>query len=201
MAPFSNEKIADIWNFWWIKYLVKGLSYLRNWGIGVNYWWKYGLSKLLLHFIEYCVDQLNSKHTKTVVNLTIQYFEDCSQQKCLLKVFWCTTRKWWPWKMFVKLNRNHLLMANIFKLHEYQAFGLMNMHNRCKIWFANKIFSLLRWNKKVFFMIFQGLSITRNRLRSETAPLTTLDIKRGLLCNFTKSFKGCHFMGHSDKDF
>ena len=50
-------------------------------------------------------------------------------------------------------------------------------------------------------MTFQGLSIIRNRLRFETAPLTTLDIKRGLLCNFTKSFKGCHFMGHSGTDF
>ena len=50
-------------------------------------------------------------------------------------------------------------------------------------------------------MIFQGLSITRNRLRSETAPLTTLDIKRGLLCNFAKNFKGCHFMGHNGTDF
>ena len=50
-------------------------------------------------------------------------------------------------------------------------------------------------------MIFQGLSITRNRLRSETAPLTTLDIKRGLLCNFAKNFKGCHFTGQSDTDF
>ena len=50
-------------------------------------------------------------------------------------------------------------------------------------------------------MIFQGLSITRNCLRSETAPLTTLDIKRGLLCNFAKKFKGCHFMGHSDTGF
>ena len=32
-------------------------------------------------------------------------------------------------------------MANIFKLHEYQTFGLMKMHNMCKIWFANNIFS------------------------------------------------------------
>ena len=50
-------------------------------------------------------------------------------------------------------------------------------------------------------MIFQGLSITRNCLRSETAPLTTLDIKRGLLCNFAKKIKGSHFMGHSGTDF
>ena len=50
-------------------------------------------------------------------------------------------------------------------------------------------------------MIFQGLSVARNCLRPETAPLTILAIKRGLLCNFAKNFKGCHFMGHSGTDF
>ena len=35
-------------------------------------------------------------------------------------------------------------------------------------------------------MIFQGLSVARNCLRPETAPLTILAIKRGLLCNFAK---------------
>ena len=30
----------------------KGLSYLKNGGIGVSYCWNYGSSKLLLHFIE-----------------------------------------------------------------------------------------------------------------------------------------------------
>ena len=50
-------------------------------------------------------------------------------------------------------------------------------------------------------MIFQELSITGNCLRSETAPLTTLDIKRGLLCNFAKNFKDCHFMVHNGTDF
>ena len=43
-------------------------------------------SKLLLHFMEYRLDQLNSKHTKTVVNSTTQYFVDSSRKKCLLKV-------------------------------------------------------------------------------------------------------------------
>ena len=65
----------------------KGLSYLKKWGIGVNYCWNYGPSKLLLHFIEYRLDQLNSKHTKIAVNSAIQYFEGCSQKKCLLKVW------------------------------------------------------------------------------------------------------------------
>ena len=51
-----------------------------------------GPLKLLLHFIEYPLDQLNSKHTKTVANSTIQYFEDSSRKKCLLKfdTFWYT---------------------------------------------------------------------------------------------------------------
>ena len=38
------------------------------------------------YFIEYRLDQLNSKHTKTAVNSTIQYFEGHSQEKCMLKV-------------------------------------------------------------------------------------------------------------------
>ena len=33
-------------------------------------------------------------------------------------------------------------------------------------------------------MIFQGLSVARNCLRPETALLTILAIKRGLLCYF-----------------
>ena len=45
-------------------------------------------------------------------------------------------------------------------------------------------------------MIFQGLSVARNCLRPETAPLTILAIKRRLLCNFAKKF-----MGHSGTDF
>ena len=47
-------------------------------------------------------------------------------------------------------------------------------------------------------MIFQGLSVARNCLRPKTAPLTILAIKRGLLCNFAKTFKGRHFMGQSN---
>ena len=45
-------------------------------------------------------------------------------------------------------------------------------------------------------MIFQGLSVARNRLRPEIAPFTILDIKGRLLCNFAEKFKGRHFMGH-----
>ena len=36
-------------------------------------------------------------------------------------------------KVFAKLNGNHLLMANILKFHEFQTFDLMKMHNMSKI--------------------------------------------------------------------
>ena len=129
----------------------KGLSYLKKWGIGVNYCWNYGPSKLLLHFIEYRLDQLNSKHTKIAVNSTIHYFEGCSEKKCQLKVWSFLVhppQNGGPVNFFAKLNGIHVLMTNIFKLHEYQTFGLMKIHNMCKIWFANKIFSL--WKSLVY---------------------------------------------------
>ena len=71
-----------------------------------------------------------------------------------LKFFGSSTTKWQPCKIIAKLNGNHLLMANIFKLYEYQTFGLIKMHNMSKIWFANNKFNFLRWNKKTFFQEF-----------------------------------------------
>ena len=136
----------------------KGLLHLKKWGIEVNYYWNYGPSKFLLHFVEYRLDQLNSEHTKLAVNSAIQYSEGCSQKKCLLKV-WSFLVHPPPCKIFTKLNRNHLLIANIFKLHEYQTFGLIKMHNMSKIWFANNKFNLLRWNKKHFSWFFKGFQL------------------------------------------
>ena len=52
---------------------------------------------------------------------------------------------------------------------------------------------------KVFFMIFQGLSVARNCLRPETVPLTILDTKGELLPNLAKNFNDCHFMGKTFK--
>ena len=43
-----------------------------------------------------------------------------------LKLFGPPTTKC---KGFAKLNGNHFFMANIFKVREYQTFGLMKMHN------------------------------------------------------------------------
>ena len=133
----------------------------------------------------------------------MQYFEKHLSKEISaksMKIFGPPTTKWRLCKSFAKLNGNHILMANIFKLHEYQTFGLVKMHNMSKIWFANNKFNLLRWNKMYFFTIFQGLSVVRNCVRPETASLTVLAIKRGLLCNFAKIFKGRHFMGHSGTD-
>ena len=76
-----------------------------------------------------------------------------------LKFFGPPTTKWWPCKIFGKLNGNHLLMANTFKFYEYQTFGLMKIHNMYKTWSADKIFSLLRWNKKYFSWFFKGFQL------------------------------------------
>ena len=84
------------------------------------------------------------------------------------------------------MDRNHLLMASIFKLHKCETFGLMKMHTMSKIWFANNKVNLLRWNK-LFFMIFQGPSVARNCLRPETFPLTILAIKRGHLAKLLRT--------------
>ena len=128
----------------------KGLSYLKNWGIGVNYCWNFGPSKLLLHFIEDRPDQLNSKHTKIPINSTIQYFEGCCQKKCLLKIWFFLfhpPKNCGPVKILRnRTETNYLLMANIFKLNECQTVGLIKMHDIWKIWFVNNIFSFLRWN-------------------------------------------------------
>ena len=86
-GSFFQNKIADIWKFQWIKYLGKGLSYWKKWGVVVNFCRNYEPLKLLLHVIKYRLDQLNSKHIKIAVNSTIQYFEGCSRKKCLLKVW------------------------------------------------------------------------------------------------------------------
>ena len=117
-APFFKKNIADIWNFWWIKYLGKGLSYLKKWGVVVNYCWNYGPSKLLLHFIECRLDQPNSKYTKTAVKLDNTIFWRPVSRKMSaksLKCFGPPTTKWRPRKIFAKLNRSYLLMTKYFQ--------------------------------------------------------------------------------------
>ena len=52
----------------------------------------------------------------------------------------------------------------------------------------------MKW--KALLIIFQELSVARNCLRPETAPLNILAFKRGLLRNFA-TLKARHLMGHS----
>ena len=138
-GSFFKIKIADILNFQWIKYLGKVLSYLKNWGIGVDYCWNYRPSKLLLHFIEYRLDQLNNKHAKIAVNSTIQYLEGHSQKKCLLKVWsflFDPPQNGRP-VFFYDIERKRSFNSQYFQNSRISDFGLMKMHNMSKIWFAN----------------------------------------------------------------
>ena len=59
-----------------------------------------------------------------------------------LKFLGSPTTKWRPCKIFEKLNENYYLIANTFKLHKYQTFGLMKMHNMRKTGFASNKFHL-----------------------------------------------------------
>ena len=151
-TPFSNENIADIWNFKWIKYLGKGLSYLKKWGIGVKYCWSYGPSNLLLDFSEYRLDQLNSKHTKIAVNSAIQYClfsKGYSQKEISLKSL----------KLFGPCTTKRRLCGQYFQTSLISDIWFNEIHNMCKIWFANKICNLLRWSKKYFSWFFKGFQM------------------------------------------
>ena len=43
---------------------------------------------------------------------------------------------------FAKLNGNHILIVNFPKIHKYQTFGLIELHNLTKGQLANRIFKL-----------------------------------------------------------
>ena len=83
---FQTKQLLTFWIFKesniWQRFII--FTKMR---FGVNYCWNYGPLKLLLYLVEYPLDQLNSKHTKIAANSAIQYFEGCSQNKCLLKVW------------------------------------------------------------------------------------------------------------------
>ena len=56
-----------------------------------------------------------------------------------LKFFDLPTTKWRPFNFFVKLNGNHMLMANFSKLRKYQTFGLTELHSLNKGQSADRI--------------------------------------------------------------
>ena len=68
-----------------------------------------------------------------------------------------------PFKIFAKMNGNHFLITNIFKLHKNQTFGLLKIHNLSKVWhapskkkiktqFEKKLFTINRLSKMLFFI-------------------------------------------------
>ena len=64
------------------------------------------------------------------------------------KFFDPPTTKWRSFKFFVKLNGNHILMANFSKFCKYQTFGLIELHNLSKSQLADKIFKV--WKNCVY---------------------------------------------------
>ena len=138
-GSFFKIEIADISNFHWIKYLGKGLSYLKNWVIAVCYCWNYWPSKLLLHWMLLRSTQKQALENSMKLDNAL-FWRPLSKEMCAESLQFSTT-EWWPCNFFAKLNGNHLLIANIFKLHEYQTFDLIKMHNMSKIWFVNNKFN------------------------------------------------------------
>ena len=64
------------------------------------------------------------------------------------KFFDPPTTKWRLFKFFAKLNGNYILMANFSKLHKYQTFGLIELHNLSKGQLSDRVFKL--WKSYVY---------------------------------------------------
>ena len=56
--------------------------------------------------------------------------------------------KRWSFNFFKKLNKNHILIANVSKLFKYKTFGLMAWHNLSKGQSADRILKL--WKSCVY---------------------------------------------------
>ena len=120
-GSFSKIKIADILNFQWIKYLGEGLSYLKNWGIGVYYCWNYRPCKFLPHFIEYRLDPIIRFLTIVIWNL-----EKGKRQKLKEKhVRWPVNRK-------SNFYTNWICFCQI-RFCSYYAFSWDQMSDSCEV--------------------------------------------------------------------
>ena len=134
LAPcISKIKTADIFNFLSVKYIGKGLLFLKIWHIRVNYCWSYGPSNLLFRFFRY--RYLDNRQTKIAEKSKIHFFWKLTPKQVFVesfKFFDPPTTKWRSFKFFAKLNGNHILMANFSKLRKYQTFVLIELHNLSK---------------------------------------------------------------------
>ena len=75
-APFiSKIKTGGIFNFLSVRYLSKGLVFLKTWHIRVNHCWNYGPPNLLFRIFRCCLSHLKNRQTKIVENLTIHFLK------------------------------------------------------------------------------------------------------------------------------
>ena len=152
----------------------KGLSSLKNDGIGVNCCWNYGSPKLLLHLIEYRLDQFNNKHTKTAVNSKIQVFESCCQKEYLVKV-WSflahSPRNDSPVRFFRNWTETifqQLIFSNFTNIKKYLVYWKCIMWakydlpiiilNGAKVWFLIKVLSKMLFFNFCFFYLSKFFS-------------------------------------------
>ena len=77
-------------------------------------------------------------------------------------------------------------------LFSNQAVFLNDQKVKTKIWISWEEKELLRLSKEIFFIIFKGLSVAKNCLRPNSAPLIQIALCRRNFC-FYKSF--CSYQG------
>ena len=95
-----------------------------------------------------------------------------------------------------------MFFNHCFWRHLYQSVFSTWPKNQDKNLNTWKRKELFRWNKKYFSSFSKCLHKLFHldwHWNTETASLTMLAIKRGLLCNFTKHLKGCHCIWHSGR--
>ena len=98
--------------------MEKHSSYMKNWGRGVNCWWNYGLSKLLLNFIK-------------KLSFFIKDFEGSYEVLSRREYFWSTNFWKWntgPFKTFLKIYAKMHFVSSFFLNERNIAVSLLMIH-------------------------------------------------------------------------
>ena len=127
--------------------------------------------------------------------------------KCLT-FFGPTTTKWRPCKIFTKLNGNHLLMANIFKLHNIRHFVLLKTYITDKIWFAKvnlvceKVWFTINELSKILFFNFSKFQmiVVKNIMKNPAIFIMAFEVSCEVLLR-QKYFWSPHFCQWNDNTF
>ena len=145
---------------------------------GASKVWNCAESEFRLCWTKLCsIDNLN-KLDKTI------FWKSLSKEMCAknLKFFGSPTTEWRPCKIFAKFV-NHLLIANIFKLHKYQTFDLMKIHNTSKIGFASNKFRLCK------SLVYDWRAVENVIFNLCLFPVSKFQIVKNLLMNFEGSYE------------